>query len=50
MREVICSGLNVNTAESGLKSCPFLVAFLYSRDFRKEETINDGVGVSPLLG
>lgn len=47
MREVICSGLNVSTAELGLDSCPFLFASLYSRDFKKEETANDDGEVSP---
>lgn len=45
---MICSGLKVSAAESGLESCPFIVASLYSRDFRKEEAANDAVEVCPL--
>lgn len=47
---MVCSGLNVVTAESGLESCHFIAVCWYSRDFRKEETGNNDVEVSPLLG
>lgn len=47
---MLCSGLNVSTAESGLESHPFFVTSLYSRDFLKEETANDDFELCLLLG
>lgn len=43
--------IRISTVESGLGSCPFLIAssVLY-RDFRKEEIANDDVETSLLLG
>lgn len=47
---VIYLGLNVSAAESGLESCPFILASLNSRNFKKEEATNVAVEGCPVRG